>query len=745
MTDLGKKNWKVTRDKVGRLSKRLVAMFIMAVTIILSCFGTLSMDVNAKGTTGLTVSPKASGTIKINLLVASIDPTLTSINGKNYHNGRKTISASEYFGFSLDDSVDFWINNFEEISHQTVDINVVDKFVIDEFPQYKSQPSLNNTSFQQIFEMDNSGHGKWYEGVTSDAFKPYDSFGDLDYQHYIDKLDLVNKKNAGEFDMLLLVGIDPLSPYETCMVGRKPFWINGGAVNADCDNFVIVTPTFSRLDGSIENVGHMAENMLGYTYGDISYTPGCIDGSNYNALNDWEKFCLCEYLATPGTQVYGYGMVHFSPNSKADYDWSNNTKVKYYKDWRNGSDIQDFTANDCYLNNPAYNQYSDPTISHHRWWFSNMPYADGRDKDGYYNNWWRYIFTPDFVTGLSGSSKYTNGKINLTVKEEKSVEFVVEYYSGKKITTNIADSSAAVVLGDSSLVKIKDGKLVGLAAGTEEIEIKIDGKSLKYTVTVTKNGGTTPNPDNGGSGEDVANFVERLYTTCLGRASEKDGKAYWIDELMCGTTGSDVAYKFFFSQEFTDHKFSNDEYVTRLYRTFMDREPDASGKAYWLDYMKKGGSREDVFYGFINSVEWANVCLRAGIKSGGQGVPTITKEPSAKVTAFAERLYTTCLGRKAEAGGLKYWSYALANVQVSGSEAAYQFFFSDEFINANYSNDEFIKRLYRTFMDREPEANGYKYWKGQLDSGKMDRQAVFTGFAGSEEFKQKCLEAGIVR
>ncbi len=180
MTDLGKKNWKVTRDKVGRMSKRLVAMFIMAVTIILSCFSTLSMDVNAKGSTGLTVSPKASGTIKINLLVASIDPTLTSINGKNYHNGSKTISASEYFGFSLDNSVNFWINNFEEISHQTVDINVVDKIVIDEFPQYKSQPSLNNTSFQQIFKMDNSGHGKWYEGVTSDAFKPYDSFGDLD-------------------------------------------------------------------------------------------------------------------------------------------------------------------------------------------------------------------------------------------------------------------------------------------------------------------------------------------------------------------------------------------------------------------------------------------------------------------------------------------------------------------------------------------------------------------------------------
>lgn len=244
---------------------------------------------------------------------------------------------------------------------------------------------------------------------------------------------------------------------------------------------------------------------------------------------------------------------------------------------------------------------------------------------------------------------------------------------------------------------------------------------------------------------DVARFAERLYTTCLGRASEAAGKEFWIDELMSGTTGSDVAYKFFFSKEFKDYKFSDDEYVTRLYRTFMDREPDAAGKAFWLDYMKKGASREDVFYGFINSPEWANVCVRAGIISGGQGVPTITKDPADPVIAFAERLYTTCLGRQAEAAGLKYWAYSLANVQVTGTEAAYKFFFSEEFVSANYSNEEYVTRLYKTFMDREPESAGYKHWMEQLESGAMDRQAVFTGFAGSDEFARKCLEAGIVR
>ena len=58
------------------------------------------------------ISLSATGEIKINLLVAAIDPTLTSIDNKNYWNGKKKIKASEYFGFSLDDSLNFWIDNF---------------------------------------------------------------------------------------------------------------------------------------------------------------------------------------------------------------------------------------------------------------------------------------------------------------------------------------------------------------------------------------------------------------------------------------------------------------------------------------------------------------------------------------------------------------------------------------------------------------------------------------------------------
>lgn len=122
----------------------------------------------------------------------------------------------------------------------------------------------------------------------------------------------------------------------------------------------------------------------------------------------------------------------------------------------------------------------------------------------------------------------------------------------------------------------------------------------------------------------VEGFCERLYTIALGRASDPKGKSDWVAVLKDGSaTGADVAYGFFFSPEFVGKGLSNKEYVTRLYRTFMDREPDAAGFNAWVKALDEGAPREKVFAGFTNSVEWANICQRYGIRSGGSANPTI--------------------------------------------------------------------------------------------------------------------------
>ncbi|MCQ2528215.1 MAG: DUF4214 domain-containing protein [Saccharofermentans sp.] len=258
---------------------------------------------------------------------------------------------------------------------------------------------------------------------------------------------------------------------------------------------------------------------------------------------------------------------------------------------------------------------------------------------------------------------------------------------------------------------------------------------------------TAPVPTPGEEGG-VEGFVERLYTVCLGRTSDPTGKADWVKALKDGAAdGAKVANGFFFSPEFTNKNLSDDEYVDRLYRTFMDRPGDPDGVAAWVKALKGGATREQVFAGFINSIEWANICQKYGIKSGGSATPTEPKpvvNPTQPILDFTERLYTTCLGRNADPDGKAAWAKALANKEGTGSSVAHGFFFSKEFELANHTDEEFVRRLYLTFMDREPDAAGFQAWVNAMKEDGASREQVFNGFVKSPEFVAICEKAGII-
>ena len=243
----------------------------------------------------------------------------------------------------------------------------------------------------------------------------------------------------------------------------------------------------------------------------------------------------------------------------------------------------------------------------------------------------------------------------------------------------------------------------------------------------------------------IGDFVERLYTVALGRPSDPEGKQDWIDAVtLRGQTGADLARGFLYSPEFLQKNVSNEEFVRVLYRTFFNRDADADGLAGWVAVLDNGGSKEGVIEGFINSTEWANLCLLYGVRSGGTGVPNIEVEPNQQTIDFATRLYTTCLGRAADQNGLRAWARQLANQRDTGTGAARGFFFSNEFTGQNVSNDEYVNRLYRTFMGREADEAGFNAWVAQLNEG-VSREEVFEGFAQSPEFTGICASYGIIR
>ena len=58
---------------------------------------------------------------------------------------------------------------------------------------------------------------------------------------------------------------------------------------------------------------------------------------------------------------------------------------------------------------------------------------------------------------------------------------------------------------------------------------------------------------------------------------------------------------------------SNEEFVNRLYLTFMDREADTDGLNFWVDILNKGATRQEVVYGFTRSPEFEQKCIESRI------------------------------------------------------------------------------------------------------------------------------------
>ncbi len=240
----------------------------------------------------------------------------------------------------------------------------------------------------------------------------------------------------------------------------------------------------------------------------------------------------------------------------------------------------------------------------------------------------------------------------------------------------------------------------------------------------------------------VSGFVARLYTVAMGREADLSGLAYWTEELEANRAdGAQVARMFINSTEFVNKKLDNTSYLSVLYSVFFDREMDNGGKEYWLSEMKSGKSRADVLEGFIGSQEWVNICKSYGIASGSADMVSVE---ASGVEGFVNRLYVNALNRNADQGGIDYWSSALSSKTVTGTEAAYSFVFSPEFVNSNVSNGEFINRLYNLFMGRAADEGGYNYWMSLMDNGST-RNDVFDGFATSAEFGNICTSYGINR
>lgn len=326
---------------------------------------------------------------------------------------------------------------------------------------------------------------------------------------------------------------------------------------------------------------------------------------------------------------------------------------------------------------------------------------------------WTQIFTGGYEVSAANIYNLQDTYYVGDSLQEQGISVIIEYSNGVQGVIPLLDTMVSGYNPNQE--------------GTQTITVQCQGMSGTFTINVT---------------DPVKAFVSRLYTEVLGRNADQKGLNEWTGVLRSGKEqGAKVAQGFIDSNEFKQRNLSDTEYLTILYRTFFDREPDSSGLNAWLGVLDSGLSRLHVFKGFAESNEFTEICNRYGIVRGNASL-TAPMDQNEGVTKFIARCYKLCLGRKADNDGLNAWCSQILTGNNTAKQAAYGFVFSNEFKSKNLSDTDFVKTMYRVFMDREADSAGLNAWVKVLQSG-QSREHVFNGFADSNEFKKICASYGI--
>lgn len=239
----------------------------------------------------------------------------------------------------------------------------------------------------------------------------------------------------------------------------------------------------------------------------------------------------------------------------------------------------------------------------------------------------------------------------------------------------------------------------------------------------------------------VTAYVMRCYRCILGRDGEASGLNHWTGKILNGTGAAEIVKSFINSTEFSNKGYSDSEVVEILYQAMLGRASDASGKAHWLNCLEQGVSYAYIIRGFTYSAEFKNICSSYGVTSGTVTM-TEARDKNINVTMYVNRLYVKILGRNGDVSGLNHWCNLLLTGTRTPQQVAYSFVFSQESLNRDLSNSDYVEMLYNACLGRSSDASGKAHWIARLNSGDS-RVTIFWGFANSAEFKKIIASYGL--
>ncbi len=107
---------------------------------------------------------------------------------------------------------------------------------------------------------------------------------------------------------------------------------------------------------------------------------------------------------------------------------------------------------------------------------------------------------------------------------------------------------------------------------------------------------------------EITDSIRRLYSAYFLRDPDRGGFNYWTDRYANGSGLETIATSFANQKEFalTYDNLNDAQFVELVYRNVLDREPDASGLAFWIRSLARGNSRGRVMISFSESEEYVN-------------------------------------------------------------------------------------------------------------------------------------------
>ena len=244
--------------------------------------------------------------------------------------------------------------------------------------------------------------------------------------------------------------------------------------------------------------------------------------------------------------------------------------------------------------------------------------------------------------------------------------------------------------------------------------------------------------------EGVTMFVYRCYQTFLGRTADVAGLNDWCNRLLTGEINAkEVAYGFVMSPEFQNKDMDHIEYVETLYEGLFGRHADEAGLIDWVTKLYTYYSREVVFYGFADSVEFRNLAASYGLD--GSWKPTSTMNIDGGLAVWGDFIISE--GYKAFVSGepANEEQYTIADINEDGIH--------EMLIRRGYEDgasfyDVWVFYLKNDQVYARPSVHvdgqisySTKYdaiisWKKTLLIGYDYRSSVFYGFNG-KEYKYK--------